>query len=252
MQHLDPDAVGLAALGEPLDLRSQEHLGKCSICSAEVDALRRVVTTAKAEGPLTVLERPSPAVWDAIRTELGLPAELGVDGAASGPEPSGNGRSLAAARDEGGGRRRQFSARWLAVAAGVGILVGGGALWGLESLRAGENGVVLAQAELDPLPGFSGSGEATVSRSDDGTRSLDVDLTGATPEGYRQVWLIAPDLQEMYSVGLMDADHASFAVPADIDLARYPIVDVSDEPLDGNPAHSSISMVRGTIHAASS
>jgi hypothetical protein len=53
----------------------------------------------------------------------------------------------------------------------------------------------------------------------------------------------------MYSVGLMDADQASFAVPADIDLARYPIVDISDEPLDGNPAHSSISMVRGTIQA---
>ncbi|MHA7279745.1 anti-sigma factor domain-containing protein [Arthrobacter sp. MDT2-2] len=249
MQHLDPDAVGLAALGEPLDLRSQEHLVQCSICSAEVDALRRVVFTAKGEGPLTVLERPGPAVWDAIKTELGLPAELGVDGAASAPEPSGNVRSLAAARDEGGGRRRQFSARWLAVAAGVGILVGAGALWGLESLRAGETGVVLAQAELDPLPGFSGSGKATVSRADDGTRRLDVDLAGATPEGYRQVWLIAPDLLEMYSVGLMDADQASFAVPADIDLARYPIVDISDEPLDGNPAHSSISMVRGTIQA---
>ncbi|WP_247827325.1 anti-sigma factor domain-containing protein [Arthrobacter antioxidans] len=249
MQHLDPDAAGLAALGEPLDSWSQEHLGQCGTCSAEVDGLRSVVATAKADGSVVVLERPDPAVWDAIKAELGLPADLQADGAEAGAEPSATVRGLSAVRDRPARRRRQVSTRWLAVAAGVGILVGGGALWGWETLRSGGSSVVLAQAELDPLPGFSGSGEATISRADNGTRSLEVDLTGATPEGFRQVWLIAPDLQEMYSVGLMEADHGSFAVPADIDLARYPIVDVSDEPFDGDPTHSSVSMVRGTIGA---
>jgi len=51
----------------------------------------------------------------------------------------------------------------------------------------------------------------------------------------------------MYSVGLLDAGHGSFAVPADIGLSQYPIVDISDEPFDGDPTHSSVSMVRGTI-----
>ncbi|MHA7240395.1 anti-sigma factor domain-containing protein [Arthrobacter sp. TMS1-12-1] len=247
MQHLDPDAVGLAALGEPLDLWSQEHLGRCGTCSADVNGLRTVVSTARADGSVTVLERPGPAVWEAIRAELGLRADPGTDAAEA--QSSGNVPSLSAARERRGRRNRQYSTRWLAVAAGVGILVGGGALWAAESLRSGGNGVVLAQADLAPLPGFSGSGEATISRADDGSRSLDVDLTGAAPDGFRQVWLIAPDLKQMYSIGLLEADHGSFAVPADIDLAQYPIVDISDEPFDGNPTHSSVSMVRGTIGA---
>ena len=245
MQHLDPDAVGLAALGEPLDRWSQEHLGQCGTCAAEVDELRSVVVTAKADGAVAVLERPDPAIWEAIRTELGL----GADAAGPDAESAANVQNLSAVRDRPDHGRRQFSTRWLAVAAGVGILVGGGALWGWELLRSGEDSLVLAQTELEPLPGFSGSGEATISRADDGTRSLDVDLTGATPEGFRQVWLIAPDLQEMYSVGLLEAEQGSFVVPADIDLAKYPIVDVSDEPFDGDPTHSSVSMVRGTIGA---
>lgn len=245
MQHLDPDAAGLAALGEPLEPWSREHLGQCGTCAADVDELRSVVAIAKAEGAVAVLERPDPAVWEAVQAELGLQAV----GGESGVEPAANVRSLAPVRDRPGRGRRQVSTRWLAVAAGVGILAGGGALWGWETLRSGENSVVLAQAELDPLPGFTGSGEATISRAENGTRSLDVDLVGATPEGFRQVWLIAPDLQEMYSVGLLDAEHGSFAVPADIDLSQYPIVDISDEPFDGDPTHSSVSMVRGTIGA---
>lgn len=252
MQHLDPDAMGLAALGESLDPWSQTHLGQCGACAADVDGLRSVVAIAKADGAITVLERPDPAVWDAVAAELGLHIDQGEGGTETPAEPATNVRSLAAVGDQRDRRRREVPTRWLAVAAGVGILVGGGALWGWEALRAGDAGVVLAQAELEPLPGFSGAGEATILREEDGTRSLDVDLTGATPEGFRQVWLIAPDLQEMYSVGLLETEHGRFAVPEDIDLTKYPIVDISDEPFDGDPTHSSVSMVRGTIGAVGS
>ncbi|MHA7283210.1 anti-sigma factor domain-containing protein [Arthrobacter sp. TMS2-4] len=252
MQHLDPDAMGLAALGESLDPWSQTHLGQCGACAADVDGLRNVVALARADGAVTVLERPEPAVWEAVQAELGLRADQRAEGTDSLPDPAADVRSLAAVRDQRDRRRGQVPTRWLAVAAGVGILVGGGALWAWESLRAGDDGVVLATAELDALPGFSGSGEATIVRADNGTRSIDVDLTGATPEGFRQVWLIAPDLQEMYSVGLLETEHGSFAVPEDIDLAKYPIVDISDEPFDGDPTHSSVSMVRGTIGAVGS
>lgn len=207
---------------------------------------------ARADGPTTVLEQPGPAVWEAIRTELGLSVELGAD--TSGPPVRRQeGSSVVVPIPDPPARAgRQFSARWLAVAAGIGVLVGGGALWGVQSLGADREAVVQAQAALEPLPGYSGSGEATVSRASDGSRTLDVDLTGPAPEGYRQVWLIAPDLGQMYSIGLMDGDRGSFAVPADIDLAQFPIVDVSDEPFDGNPTHSSVSMVRGTIGGTSS
>ena len=45
----------------------------------------------------------------------------------------------------------------------------------------------------------------------------------------------------------MTSESGTFAVPAGLDLGEYPIVDVSDEPVDGNPAHSSVSIVRGTL-----
>ena len=45
----------------------------------------------------------------------------------------------------------------------------------------------------------------------------------------------------------MTSESGTFALPAGLDLSEYPIVDVSDEPVDGNPAHSSVSIVRGTL-----
>ena len=68
-------------------------------------------------------------------------------------------------------------------------------------------------------------------------------------KGYQEVWLIAPDLSRLVSLG--DHEFGSsgrFEVPAGLELPTYPIVDVSDEPVDGNPAHSSVSIVRGTLN----
>ena len=55
---------------------------------------------------------------------------------------------------------------------------------------------------------------------------------------------------QLISLGVLDSRHSgTFPVPADVDVASYPFVDVSLEPLDGNPAHSSDSVVRGTLPA---
>ena len=51
----------------------------------------------------------------------------------------------------------------------------------------------------------------------------------------------------MVSLGVLDGDHGSFAVPADLDLSAYDQVDVSQEPYDGNPAHSTESLARGRL-----
>ena len=56
-----------------------------------------------------------------------------------------------------------------------------------------------------------------------------------------------PDLSRLVSLGVMTSDSGTFPVPAGLNLSEYPIVDVSDEPVDGNPAHSSVSIVRGTL-----
>jgi hypothetical protein len=47
----------------------------------------------------------------------------------------------------------------------------------------------------------------------------------------------------------MNSDSGTFEVPAGLQLADFPVVDVSDEPLDGNPAHSTVSIVRGTLNS---
>jgi hypothetical protein len=66
----------------------------------------------------------------------------------------------------------------------------------------------------------------------------------------REVWLISSDLTKLVSVGLLATDEGTFALPKDIDLSEYTVVDVSSEPLDGNPGHSSDSIVRGALRSA--
>jgi hypothetical protein len=253
MRHLDPESIGPAALDEPLGAWSRQHLEDCPACSRELEGLRNIVAIGKDGRSVSPLEQPGPAVWEAIKAELGLSVDL--PSAAPKPHVADSERvALPIPLKAKGADRpvRRFSVWGLAAAAAVGVAVGGGVLWGIVSLSGGAEAVTLAEAELAPLPGYSGSGEAVVSLAEDGTRSLEVAVTGTQPEGYREVWLIAPDLQEMYSIGLMEGDSGSFAVPADIDLAQFPIVDISDEPFDGNPTHSSVSMIRGTVEAPSS
>lgn len=287
MRHLDPDSLGIAALDEPLDRPSRAHLEACAACGEEVAALREVVVLARSGGHPARLEEPDPAVWDAVARELGLAADTAprlrsvgtlepvgsrpapvnqgpapVDqgppqqgGTEPGPPGPGPAES-AAARPAASRRRavpgpargsRTVPAWWLAAAAVSGIAVGGGVLWAVQATEAG--GRTLARADLAPLPDFGGSGEATLTESEDGVRRLDVTVSGAAPGGYREVWLLAPDATRMYSIGILDGDHGTFDVPDAIDLRQFPVVDVSDEPLDGDPTHSGVSVVRGTIDA---
>ena len=51
----------------------------------------------------------------------------------------------------------------------------------------------------------------------------------------------------MVSLGTLADGSGSFTVPEGIDTTQYRTVDISDEPPDGNPAHSGISLVRGTF-----
>jgi anti-sigma-K factor RskA len=61
------------------------------------------------------------------------------------------------------------------------------------------------------------------------------------------VWLLDAAGKRLVSLGLLDGSTATFAVPPQVDLADYPVVDVSLEPADGDPAHSGDSVVRGTL-----
>ena len=64
-----------------------------------------------------------------------------------------------------------------------------------------------------------------------------------------EVWLIKADASGLISIGLLDGNTGHFDIPDGVDLTQYPLVDVSAEPDNGNPAHSGNSIVRGELHA---
>jgi Anti-sigma-K factor rskA len=244
--HCDPDVLALRALGEGAgSTADDDHLAHCARCQSELDQLRAVVATSRSAGDMsaTPLESPPPAVWDRVVADVGLGAP-----APSQPRPAVQGYH---------GRvpdaRRHRTVVLLSVAAAVvGVLVGIlGTLLVTGLVEEDAEPSIEASATLAPLPDGppGGSGEARVVPGDDGRR-LEVSVSGFEPEPgrYYEVWLLDSEGSRLYSLGALDRDFAgAFRVPADVDLAEFPVVDVSAEPYDGNPGHSSVSVSRGTL-----
>jgi hypothetical protein len=107
---------------------------------------------------------------------------------------------------------------------------------------------VLQRATLDGLgPSPSAGGSAEVVQTPNG-RQLDVQVGRlGSAQGYYEVWLSDPTLKEMVPVGILRGDSGRFELPDGVDLVKYRLVDISEEPLDGAPAHSGVSVLRGTI-----
>lgn len=272
-QHLDPDEIAALALDHAPDHESpapgaRAHLTTCPDCRAEYESFARTVDVGRRLGTSPDLgsELPSPAVWAGIREGLDLTAAEGADDPLREPRrsaelpvapivgapPTADDRpGVPETESETDGPAQQRSARrWWPIAAAaavVGIVAGTAIGYGVAQ-REGPTESVIAEAALDPFPGWDASGRATVEESSDGVRSIVVDVDGTAPDdAVREVWLIRPDASGLVSLGLMDGSSTRFALPADIDLAEYPIVDVSAEPLDGRPAHSGDSIVRGEL-----
>ena len=280
MQHLDPESLSLLALGEELGDDAAEHLRSCASCAAEYAGLRRAVLAAKPGPPdATALESPGPQVWAGIHRALGLSAAVAADPLGSPaswdsrppspaplpaqpqtetqppaqPQPPAASPTPLPSREERAARKRERGGGsgwirrpgvWLAAAAATALLAAG-VFWSVQQNQPAVT--PLAQAELAPVDQHSATGSARVVETKDGQRTLEVRVDKNEARGYQEVWLIAPDLSRLVSLGVMTSESGTFAVPAGLDLGEYPIVDVSDEPVDGNPAHSSVSIVRGTL-----
>lgn len=233
--HLHDDALALLALGEEPTAEEAAHLDGCARCQAEVRSYGRVVRAGRSSETLDG-SVPPPEVWENIHAALGLGPEVRRDPlAGSQPEQPVSLDS----------KRRSRAARWVAAAAAA-VLIAGAATWGIVRSQAPQP-EVLASTVLEPLPSYSDEGTATVDQLPDGERELLVTASSSQAEGYREVWLISPDITSMVSLGTMEGREARFRIPAGLDLSAYPIVDISDEPLDGNPAHSGNSILRGQL-----
>jgi hypothetical protein len=267
-EHVSADDLALRALGEELTEVPEAHLSRCSHCQSELDQLRAVVTTARAVEPADYPSEPPAAVWDGIVAELGLDRSAAVDEserpsgvvAAGGPadadavdgsaDAEGAGVvPLPAPRREG--RERRPAAWLLATAAAVvGLVVGVGATL-LATTGDDDELPVVASTELVVLADDSPGGDAEI-RGSGSTRVLELDVPGLEPDadGFYEVWLLDEDAKRLVSIGLLDPSQgtsATFPIPEDLDVAEFPVVDVSVEPADGDPAHSGDSIVRGTL-----
>lgn len=233
--HSDPGDLALSALGADVTRFGENfdaHLGTCGRCQSELDQLRAVVASVRGVGPDDYPTAPPLAVWHAIVGELGL---------ANMSPPVGG---VAAQR---AGRVRAATVAIASAAAVAGILAGAtGAVLLRDEPVAGPTEVT-ASARLEALAGTTGSGTVLVHGGSAG-RVLELVVTDPTrSDGLREVWLLADDGRRLVSLGLLDGPSATFAVPPELDISDFAVVDVSREPADGDPTHSGDSVLRGRL-----
>ena len=275
MQHLHDDALTLLALGETATEEEAAHLEQCPRCRADLGSFSRVVTAARRAGageyddawpagtaaperrsPASRLPAPAPSVWAGIHRELNLGDDVRQDPLTAGaPSTPAAATSSAADKHAASGAsvvslaaaRRSRTRTWLAAAAAAVVVAGAGTWGALRAVDPVPGPELVASAELAPLASYSDTGSAVIDQLPDGSRELVVRSSSDAAQGFREVWLLAPDAASMVSLGTMEGTEARFELPADLDLSRYPVVDISDEPYDGDPAHSGDSILRGQL-----
>lgn len=261
-QHLQEEQTLRLALGTPPGDAESRHLQGCAACRAQIAATRRVLGALSE--PAEILAPPA-GLWERIRREnededqnhdhdqdedaagdgtgpaATMPATIMP--AATGSEPP--------SRTRGPGRRRGR----LVAAAAAGVLVGAAATaagFGLAASErddgGGEPGLEqIGAATLDPVTAESMSGQARLERDDQGGLLLAVDVSELPADGYLEVWLRDADATRLVSLGVLDATTGTLQVPQRIDLSQYPVVDVSQEHLDGDPTHGGQTLVAGAL-----
>ncbi|MEV7624956.1 anti-sigma factor [Actinoplanes sp. NPDC089786] len=231
MQHLDPDRLVLLALSEePEGPGDAGHLAECAVCRHELDALRTVADLGAEGQDLHDLPAPPERIWQRIEADITDPAP----------------RSLRVAE-----RPRPSRPRWLTpvlAAAAAAVLAVAGTVAVDRFVRRPPAATVLARATLAPLGAIPASAEGSVRVLSDGEMRIEVRNLPLTT-GFHEVWLIDPDdPTKMVAIGnLPDRPDAVLPVPSGVDMNRYRLVDVSDEPHDGDAAHSGRSLLRGTL-----
>jgi Anti-sigma-K factor rskA len=246
VQHCTPEQLALAALREPLPADDAAHLAGCERCRAEVASLQRAVDAVAvpqlaAPGPSVP---PPPRVWEAIAAATGVSA---TPSSAPAPEesPLAPEEPPAQVAEVLPFRSRRRPVLLVAAAVVAGAAVGAGAVAVLSDRDDGEAVTAVA---LDPLADNDASGQAEVVVRDDGTRVVEVDLDApALDDGYYELWLIDREVVGMVPLGVVSPGSQTFELPADLDLGQFPLVDVSVEPLDGDPTHSGVSVARGEL-----
>ena len=239
--HAPDDLLALHAMGDPLPAAMGHHVAHCAQCQGELNQWAGLVATGRTSTRADIPGEPSARLWAAISGELGL-----------GQQPAASEETLAEVVSLDS--RRRWSTGWL-VAASVAGIVGGAVLTtgGVALTDSDPEPTpiaappIVATASLAALPQHQGDGAAEIVETDAGTELI-VDVSDlSSGEGFYEVWLIDPDTFQMIGLGALTDTSGRFPIPDGLDLSRYTVVDVSLEPLDGDPVHSTDSVVRGEL-----
>ncbi|MEO5832976.1 MAG: anti-sigma factor [Nakamurella sp.] len=282
----DDLALFAVSSGSDLDQQAgiAAHVAGCVVCQAEIEAFRYIAELVNPDGSAvdaTAFVAPGPHVWDAIADELGFdrgvtvaaPRLSAVPDAAPTALPVGDRTPetpAALGRTENGTATRigtgtdgltppvdlasRRRSRWFTAAAAlvVGAALGAGAMAITQRPGDPDPARIDATAALGPIPGGPivatdpTLGSAELISVDTGQWVVVATEELPTIVGSYEVWLFGND-GKMIALGTLQAGKGQFSVPAGIDTTEYRTVDVSDEPADGNPAHSGISVARGTF-----
>lgn len=235
MTHIDPAEYALGLLEGPELAEARRREAQDPAFAAEVRALAQVGTR------LDALEADE---WDAagpppLRVDVAMP----VPAAPRRSWLAGLGERLGAAVSARPALVLGCVALVLGLGVGAGLLVAGGDGDGAP----GGAPQVVALERFDEGP-VGASGTAWVAQLD-GVREVTIDTRGLKPSAdgtSYEVWMIR-DATTMVGLGTFKVGsegRATVTLPANVDPADYPVMDVSIEPDDGPAAHSGVSVLR--------
>ncbi len=266
MPHYDEATLALLALGEADATHDNAaHLSMCEQCRAGVDSLSAVVSAGRGLGKNYAPVAPPAQVWTRIASELDVsssdviqtPDSVTTTGTArvGSPEIAATGPTDAHVVSLQAKRDRSTLSRVVSMgaAAAVGLIVGAGGTWALGRSSSDVSpvpNVPMATAALEALDIPDTSGTAVLQVKSPAQRAITVRVSNLPVEAgkFYEVWLMDPSDSHLVALGVLGVDgRGAYVVPAGLDLSQYTAIDVSLQPMDGSPMHSSVSAVRGIM-----
>lgn len=233
MEHCRDDTLALLALGEPVgSTHLSQHLTACAPCRSRLDDLTRTVGVARSVVIEDRLVLPPAELWNSIVAEFHDDVRASTGHLGTRARWS---RSI-----------RTVKLPWALTAAVAALVFGATGSFLLRHVDPGRE--FIASAQLAPVGIIDATGTAVLTSTAAGQR-LSVDVPGLmSGSGYYEVWMATRDSTTMLAIGALGSDrHGDFILPLGVSGTTYPIVDISYEQVDGNPAHSLVSVVRGTL-----
>jgi Anti-sigma-K factor rskA/Putative zinc-finger len=238
--HVEVAAYLLGKLEPEEAERFEAHLDGCGDCRRHLEELGGLPALLAQAAPAT----PVPDGLRA-RTLTAVRERAAEAGPAAGAEPTAETPEAGVAETPVPLRRAWWRRRWLLIAVAAALVVAlavPGAL-----LMFGGGGGEVTRLSLVAAEGAQGRGQVTITRTPAG-RSFDVRIEGLGPPAagsLYELWAVSPrdtmERPQRVSLGTftVDADGGAHltaftAAPAD----QFPLVGVTLEPVDGNPART--------------